>query len=63
MGEQEWLALREQAHTGSFEALRSERVTKGGQVMTVSLIVSALVNDARDIYALATTERPAAPAK
>jgi len=42
------------------EPYRTQRVTKDGRVVGVWLTATALVNDAREVYAIATTERPMA---
>ena len=47
----------QQCEAVTLEPLRAERVTKQGQEIQVLLIVSALVNDAGERYAIATTER------
>ena len=39
------------------ESYRTQRITKGGTVVEVSMISTALVNDAGQMYAIATTER------
>jgi len=39
------------------EPYRTQRITKQGEVMAVSIISTALLNEAGEIYAIATTER------
>jgi two-component system CheB/CheR fusion protein len=43
------------------EPYRTQRITKGGKVVDVSMISTALVNEAGQMYAIATTERASAP--
>ncbi len=58
-------ALREEALTTLrrlsaaqvLEPYRTERITKQGAVVAVSIISTALINDAGELYAIATTER------
>ncbi|MHB8950844.1 MAG: PAS domain S-box protein [Rhodoferax sp.] len=49
----------------TLEPYRTERLTKDGRTLTVSLTATALLNDAGQVYAIATTERacetPAGP--
>ena len=40
---------------------RTQRITKGGRIVEVWLTATAMVNEAGDIYAIATTEREASP--
>jgi two-component system CheB/CheR fusion protein len=40
------------------EAYHSQRLTKAGAVVEVSMISTALVDEAGKVYAIATTERP-----
>jgi two-component system, chemotaxis family, CheB/CheR fusion protein len=54
-------ALRRQSQAGVLEPLRQQRIAKDGRTIQVSLIAAALVNDARETYAIATTERGVAP--
>ena len=42
---------------------RTERLNKQGQVIAVSIISTALVNDSGEVYAIATTERTFAGGK
>ena len=51
--------LRKQGQAGVLEPLRQQRIAKDGRVVEVSLIVAALVDDAQETYAIATTERGA----
>ncbi|MCX6090197.1 MAG: PAS domain S-box protein, partial [Candidatus Atribacteria bacterium] len=39
------------------EPYHTQRITKGGTVVEVSMVSTALVNEARQMYAIATTER------
>jgi len=39
------------------ESYRTQRITKGGTVIEVSMISTALVNEAGQVHAIATTER------
>ena len=58
-------ALREQAlgtlrrlsEAEVLEPYRTERITKQGAAVAVSIISTALVNDSGEVYAIATTER------
>jgi two-component system CheB/CheR fusion protein len=59
--EQTLAAIRQQCVTGGLDTERTQRVTKDGRTLQVSLIVSPLVNDAGETYAIATTERGMAP--
>jgi two-component system CheB/CheR fusion protein len=54
-------ALRRQSQAGVLEPLRQQRIAKDGRTIQVSLIAAALVNDDRETYAIATTERGVAP--
>jgi two-component system CheB/CheR fusion protein len=54
-------AVRQQCQAGVLEPLRQQRIAKDGRSLAVLVIVSALVNDAGDTYAIATTERGVAP--
>ena len=40
------------------ESYQSERICKDGSVREVSIIATALMNEAGQMYAIATTERP-----
>jgi two-component system CheB/CheR fusion protein len=50
-------AVRQQCEAGILEPLRQQRIAKDGRTVQVLVIVSALVNDAGETYAIATTER------
>jgi two-component system, chemotaxis family, CheB/CheR fusion protein len=47
--------------SGELDPQRTQRLTKDGRILEVSLIVSPLANAAGKTYAIATTERGAAP--
>jgi two-component system, chemotaxis family, CheB/CheR fusion protein len=49
--------IRQQCQAGVLEPQRQQRIAKDGRTVEVSIIVSALVNDAGETYAIATTER------
>jgi two-component system CheB/CheR fusion protein len=51
----------QQSQAGILEPQRQQRIAKDGRTVQVSLIVSVLVNDAGETYAIATTERGVAP--
>ncbi len=53
-------AILQQCQSGTMEPLRTNRIAKDGRTVPVSLVVSALVNDAGETYAIATTARRAA---
>ena len=55
--EQSLAAIRQHCEDGVLTPLRQQRIRKGGRVVPVSLIVSALVNGAGETYSIATTER------
>ena len=59
--EQVLAAVRQQCQAGVLEPQRQQRIAKDGRTIQVSLIVSALVNDAGEMYAIASTERGVAP--
>jgi two-component system, chemotaxis family, CheB/CheR fusion protein len=59
--EQALAAVRQQCVAGVLEPQRQERIAKDGRTVQVSVIVSPLVNDAGETYAIATTERGVAP--
>jgi two-component system CheB/CheR fusion protein len=46
--------------TARLEIQHTERLTKQGETVAVSIVSSALCNDAGDVYAIATTERASA---
>ncbi len=57
-GREEALAsIRQKCQQGSLEQQRIQRVGKNGRAFTVSLIAAALVDQAGETYAIATTER------
>ena len=45
------------------EPYRTQRLTREGQILEVSLVSTALVDEAGNHYAIATTERPIEPSK
>jgi two-component system CheB/CheR fusion protein len=55
--EQALAILRKQGQAGVLEPQLLQRIAKDGRTLQVSLIASALVNDAGEMYAIATTER------
>ncbi len=55
--EQALATFRQQSQAGVLEPQRIRRIAKDGRTVQVSLIVSALVDDAGETYAIATTER------
>ena len=57
--EQALAVIRQQCKAGVLEPQSQRRITKDGRTLKVSLIVSALVNEAGETYAIATTERTA----
>jgi two-component system CheB/CheR fusion protein len=57
--EQAVAAVRQQCKAGGLEPQRQQRITKDGRTVQVSVIVSSLLNDAGETYAVATTERGA----
>ena len=59
--EQALAAVREQCKAGVLEPQRQQRIAKDGRTVQVSVIVSPLVNNAGETYAIATTERGVAP--
>jgi two-component system, chemotaxis family, CheB/CheR fusion protein len=52
--EQVVAAVRQQCQAGVLEPQRQQRIAKDGRTVQISLIVSALVNDAGEMYAIAT---------
>ena len=52
-------ALREMSRAGELQSYRMDRIAKDGRIVPVSMTASALINDAGDVYAIATTERVA----
>ena len=59
--EQALATVRQLCQAGVLEPRRQQRIAKDGRTLQVSLIVSALVNEAGETYAIATTERSVAP--
>jgi two-component system CheB/CheR fusion protein len=57
--EQALATVRQQSQSGVLEQQVQQRIAKDGRTIQVSLIVSALVNDAGETYAITTTERGA----
>jgi two-component system CheB/CheR fusion protein len=53
-------ALQSLSQAAMLEIQHTERMTKQGQVVAVSIVSSALCNDAGEMYAIATTERSVA---
>ena len=49
--------LQQLSHAEILEPYRTQRLTKDGVVVEVSIISTALVNEAGQMYAIATTER------
>ena len=45
------------SHAEVLQPYDAERVSKDGRIIRVTLTATALVNDSREIYAVATTER------
>jgi len=60
--EQALAEVRQRCNSGVLEPLRLQRIAKDGRTVSVSAIVSALVNNAGETYAIATTERAASAA-
>ena len=55
--EQALATLRRLSEAEVLEPYRTERMSKQGEIVAVSIISTALVNDAGELYAIATTER------
>jgi two-component system, chemotaxis family, CheB/CheR fusion protein len=55
--------LRQQSRAEVLEPYHMQRIAKDGRIVEIWLTATALVNDAGDVYAIATTEReiPSAP--
>jgi two-component system, chemotaxis family, CheB/CheR fusion protein len=49
--------LRQLSEAGILEPYLTQRITKGGEVMAVSITSTALLNETGEMYAIATTER------
>jgi len=58
--EQTLADMRQLCLSGGLDPQRAQRVAKDGRIRQVSLIVSPLVNEAGETYAIATTERAGA---
>jgi two-component system, chemotaxis family, CheB/CheR fusion protein len=56
--EQEAEKLENLRRTKILEPFHTQRLTKSGKILEVSMIFTALVNQAGVMYAVATTERP-----
>jgi two-component system CheB/CheR fusion protein len=54
--------VRQLSQSQTLKPYATQRLTKGAQVMEVTLTSTALVNDAGQMYAIATTERSKQPA-
>jgi two-component system CheB/CheR fusion protein len=59
--EQALATVRQRCQAGVLEPQRQQRIAKDGRTFPVLVIVSALVNDVGETYAIATTERGVAP--
>ena len=55
--EQEVEKLKQLSRAEILEPYRTQRLTKSGQIVEISMIATALVNEAGQMYAIATTER------
>lgn len=53
--------MQQLSQTGLLEPHCTQRLAKDGAVLAVSMISTALVNEAGAIYAIATTERLLSP--
>jgi two-component system CheB/CheR fusion protein len=49
--------VRQRSLAGAPEPYHTQRIAKDGRIVEIWLTATALVNDARDVYAIATTER------
>ena len=56
--EQEVEKLKQLSRAEILEPYRTQRLTKSGKLVEISIIATALVNEAGVMYAVATTERP-----
>ena len=56
---QESEKMRELSHAKVMEPYRTQRLTKSGQIVEISMIATVLINDRGRPYAIATTERTA----
>ena len=59
--EGELATLKKLSHSELMEPYRTQRLTKDGRIMEVWLTATSLVNEANEIYAIATTEREIKP--
>ncbi|WP_200898089.1 chemotaxis protein CheB [Methanosarcina sp. 1.H.A.2.2] len=59
--EEELGTLKKLIHTEVLEPYRTQRLTKDGRIMDVWLTATSLVNEAGEVYAIATTEREIKP--
>ncbi|MGB9133731.1 MAG: chemotaxis protein CheB [Methanosarcina sp.] len=55
--EGELAALKKLSHAEVLEPYRTQRLTKDGRIVEVGLTATSLVNEAGEVYAIATTER------
>jgi two-component system CheB/CheR fusion protein len=55
--EEELAALKKLGHAEFLEPYRTQRLTKDGRTLEVWLTATSLVNEAGEVYAIATTER------
>ncbi len=60
--EEEMSKVAELCRAHALEPFATKRVTKGGATVDVSIVVTALVDEAGEVYAIATTERAREPA-
>lgn len=51
------LKIADLIHSGTLNPYEAKRITKSGAIVDVSITATALVNDAKQIYAVATTQR------
>ena len=51
--------VREKCEAGALEPWQTKRIAKDGRTLTMSIVVSGLVNDTGEIYAIASTARRA----
>ena len=49
--------IKRLSHAETLQTIQTQRLTKSGTVMNVSLTCTALVNESGNVYAIATTER------
>ena len=55
--EKELAKIQQLIHSEILEPCRSERIAKDGRIVKVRVVATALLNDAGQVYAIATTER------